>query len=345
MNEIVKYSNELHRINFSALSEAQQNILFTLLYEIKHQNTDFLELDIIKISELADINTRNKDYFIELLNGLTHFQELKFRYEINEQGDLRQEVIFPIIETQLKNNKIFVKVSSGFRERFLLVNNEFTRYELAEFVSLSSKYTKTIYRYLKQFRNTGLWKIKYKDFKEILGIPSSYQTCNIETRIIKPAIKQLTQEKNLFDEKRIPFKNLKIKKIKGRGRGRGGIIEALEFTFDKENTDNKKIKAEKKKIADQNSEIQATEHIEPNLDLYLNKLISTEFGNARITNVEKHNTKLKVTYKLTKNSEIKSELFNSIAELEREIEHATEKNQTASDEAFKNLVKKVKINK
>ena len=226
MNEIVKYSNELHRINFSALSEAQQNILFTLLYEIKHQNTDFLELDIIKISELADINTRNKDYFIELLNGLTHFQELKFRYEINEQGDLRQEVIFPMIETQLKNNKIFVKVSSGFRERFLLVNNEFTRYELAEFVSLSSKYTKTIYRYLKQFRNTGLWKIKYKDFKEILGIPSSYQTCNIETRIIKPAIKQLTQEKNLFDEKRIPFKNLKIKKIKGRGRGRGGIIEA-----------------------------------------------------------------------------------------------------------------------
>ena len=339
MNEIVKYSNELHRINFSALSEAQQNILFTLLYEIKHQNTDFLELDIIKISELADINTRNKDYFIELLNGLAHFQELKFRYEINEQGDLRQEVIFPMIETQLKNNKIFLKVSSGFRERFLLVNNEFTRYELAEFVSLSSKYTKTIYRYLKQFRNTGLWKIKYKDFKEILGIPSSYQTCNIETRIIKPAIKQLTQEKTLFDEKRIPFENLKIKKIKGRGRGRGGIIEALEFTFDKET--NNKSKEDKPEI----QAIQSTEHIEPNLNLYNNKRISTEFGNARILSVEKDNDKLKVAYNLTKNGEIRYDFFNSIAELEEVIQYPEANNQTISAEKIKNLATQIKINK
>ena len=306
MNEVVKYSNELHRINFSALSEAQQNILFTLLYEIKHQNTDFLELDIIKISELADINTRNKGYFIELLNGLTRFQELKFRYEINEQGDLRQEVIFPMLETQLKNNKIFLKVSSGFRERFLLVNNEFTRYELAEFVSLSSKYTKTIYRYLKQFRNTGLWKIDYDEFKEILGIPSSYISTMIDKQIIKPAIKQLTQEKNLFDITRIPFKNLKYEKIKQSNK-----IKFLKFTFDKE------TKETNNKSKENKSEIQTTEHIEPNLDLYVSKLISTEFGNARILNVKKHNNKLKVTYSLTKSNEIKSELFNSTAELER----------------------------
>lgn len=326
MNEVVKYSNELHRINFSALSEAQQNILFTLLYEIKHQNTDFLELDIIKISELADISTRNKSYFIELLNGLTRFQELKIRYEINEQGDLRQEVIFPMIETQLKNNKIFVKVSSGFRERFLLVNNEFTRYELAEFVSLSSKYTKTIYRYLKQFRNTGLWKIDYDEFKEILGIPSSYISTMIDKQIIKPAIKQLTQEKNLFDITRIPFKNLKYEKIKQSNK-----IKFLQFTFDKETKEANK------------SEIQTTEHIEPNLDLYVSKLISTEFGNARILNVEKRNKKLKVTYSLTKSNEIKSELFNSIAELEREIEHAKEKNKNINLENFSNLMTKIKF--
>lgn len=337
MNEIVKYSNELHRINFSALSEAQQNILFTLLYEIKHQNTDFLELDIIKISKLADINTRNKGYFIELLNGLTRFQELKFRYEINEQGDLRQEVIFPMLETQLKDNKIFLKVSSGFRERFLLVNNEFTRYELAEFVSLSSKYTKTIYRYLKQFRHTGLWKIDYDEFKEILGIPNSYISTMIDKQIIKPAIKQLIQEINLFDITRVPFKNLKYEKIKQSNK-----IKFLKFTFDKETKEtNNKSKEDKPEI----QAIQPTEHIEPNLDLYVSKLISTEFGNARILSVEKHNDKLKVTYELTKNCERRSELFNSTAELERNIEQATANNQTISAEKIKNLVTQVKINK
>ena len=254
MNEVVKYSNELHKINFSALGEAQQNILFTLLYEIKHQNTDFLELDIDKISELAEINTHNQGYFLELLNSLTRFQDLKFRYEIDEHGNLRQEVIFPILETQIQNNKIFIKVSQGFRERFLLVNNAFTRYELAEFVSLSSKYTKTIYRYLKQFRHNGFWKINYSEFKELLGIPKSYKTCDIDKQIIKPTLKELQKERNLFDMKRTPFKNLKVKKIKGKGKGRGGAIETLEFTFTAENTDNKKTKAEKKEIADQRAE-------------------------------------------------------------------------------------------
>lgn len=332
MNEVVKYSNELHKINFSALSEAQQNILFTLLYEIKHQNTDFLELDIIKISKLADINTRNKGYFIELLNGLTRFQELKFRYEINEQGDLRQEVIFPMLETQLKDNKIFLKVSSGFRERFLLVNNEFTRYELAEFVSLSSKYTKTIYRYLKQFRHTGLWKIDYDEFKEILGIPNSYISTMIDKQIIKPAIKQLIQEKHLFDIIRVPFKNLKYEKIKQSNK-----IKFLKFTFEKEVL---KLKTEETN----KPEIQTTNHIEPNLDLYNGKLIITDAGNnARILNVVKQDNNLKVTYALTKNGDIKYKLFNSIAELESNIEQAKAKNQTITAEKINNLVTKIKI--
>ena len=103
-----------------------------------------------------------------------------------------------------------------------------------------------------------------------------------------------------------------------------------------------KIKETNNKSKKNKSEIQI-EHIEPNLDLYIGKLISTEFGNARITNVEKHNNKLKVTYSLTKSNEIKFELFNSIAELEREIEHATEKSKNMSVEKLNDLLTKIKI--
>ena len=97
----------------------------------------------------------------------------------------------------------------------------------AEFVGFSGTYAKTIYRYLKQFRQTGLWRIKYKDFIELLGIPNSYRATNIDQQILKPAIRELSSERNLFDQHRTPFKGLMIKKIKS-----GRSIDALEFYFE-----------------------------------------------------------------------------------------------------------------
>ena len=39
MKEIVKYSNELNKVNFSSLKETQLNVLFTILAKIRHENT------------------------------------------------------------------------------------------------------------------------------------------------------------------------------------------------------------------------------------------------------------------------------------------------------------------
>ncbi|WP_181000029.1 replication initiation protein, partial [Campylobacter concisus] len=99
-------------------------------------------------------------------------------------------------------------------------------YELAESVTLSDTYTKKIYRYLKQYRQTGRWCIRYDDFKELLGIPENYKAGNIEQRILKPTIKELSAERNLFDMRRTPFQKLSVRKFK-----KGREIETLEFTF------------------------------------------------------------------------------------------------------------------
>ncbi len=149
-------------------------------------------------------------------------------YETNNKGDLAQEIIFPKIETDSENRVLKIKVSKNFKDRYIdSPLKGWTRHELAEFVNLSGTYAKTIYRYLKQFRAQGWWHIKYKDFKELLEIPESYQARNIDQQILKPAIKELASERNLFDQRRTPFKGLMIKKIKS-----GRNIEALEFYFE-----------------------------------------------------------------------------------------------------------------
>lgn len=226
MNEVVKYSNELHELKFNSMNEAQQNVFFTLLQQFRKASGDTLELDFNKLFELAQIS-QGTNYRKEILDKIGKLQEFKFRYQINELGDLRQDVIFPSIETDSKNKVLRIRVSRGFKERY--INSPlkgWTRYELAEFVNLSGTYTKTIYRYLKQYRQTGRWRIRYDDFKELLGIPESYRATNIDQQILKPALKELSAERNLFDMCRTPFEKLVVIKHK-----KGREIEALEFCF------------------------------------------------------------------------------------------------------------------
>ena len=226
MNEVVKYSNELHELKFNSMNEAQQNVFFTLLQQFRKASSDTLELDFNKLFELAQIS-QGTNYRKEILDKLSRLQEFKFRYQINDLGDLRQDVIFPSIETDSKNKILKIRVSQGFKERY--INSPlkgWTRYELAEFVNLSGTYTKTIYRYLKQFKSSGRWRIRYDDFKELLGVPEKYRASEIDKWILKPAIKELSAERNLFDMRRTPFKKLVVIKHK-----KGREIEALEFCF------------------------------------------------------------------------------------------------------------------
>jgi len=202
------------------------NIFFTLLQQLRNSSDYTLELDFNKVFELAQI-ADNSSYRKEILDKLSKLQEFKFRYETNNKGDLAQEVIFPKIETDSKNKVLKIKVSEDFKDRY--INSPlkgWTRYELAEFVNLSGTYTKTIYRYLKQFRSSGRWRIRYDDFKELLGIPESYRATNIDQQILKPTIKELSAERNLFDMRRTPFQKLSVRKFK-----KGREIETLEFTF------------------------------------------------------------------------------------------------------------------
>ena len=231
MKEIVKYSNELNKVNFSSLKETQLNVLFTILAKIRHENTkDGITIPTKELFELADINNGG-GYRANLLSSLGVLQDFKIQYTDERNSDKNataQEVIFPRLQIyDDKNGEVLnVKVSEAFRERYLKAMPQFTRFELEEFVNLSGTYAKTIYRFLKQYRQTGVWRVKYKDFIELLGIPESYRATNIDQQILKPVIKQLSTERNLFDLRRIPFKGLMVRKIKS-----GKFIEALEFCF------------------------------------------------------------------------------------------------------------------
>ena len=224
----IAYKNDLNAINLNGLSETQMNIFFTLLERLQYSQDNTIKIELNELYELAQIPL-STEFRKSILERLKVLQNYTFMYDPSPTKTA-QLVILPYLEIDSEQKIIKAEVMPQFKERYLTSDfgkGKWTKYDLMEFVYLPSTYTKTIYRFLKQWRTQGKWEISYNDFKDILGIPHSYQASDIDKQIIKPSIKVLSEiTHTLFDTERTPFENLKCEKIK-----KGRKIETLIFRF------------------------------------------------------------------------------------------------------------------
>ena len=66
-----------------------------------------------------------------------------------------------------------------------------TQFEFFEFATLISVYSKTVYRFLKQYRKTGFWKVSLEDFKSLLSVQNLIALATLIKRVLKPVMKEL----------------------------------------------------------------------------------------------------------------------------------------------------------
>ena len=86
-----------------------------------------------------------------------------------------------------------------------------------------------------------------EDFRHLLSIPDSYKSGNIDQQILNPTLEQLGGS----DENAI-FKNLKLEKIKKKGRGRGGVLAGYKFEWETEERKQFTPKPTKSKVKKEN---------------------------------------------------------------------------------------------
>ena len=306
MQDLVKFHNDLNKVKLPSLTEQEQNIFFGIISKIKTKgegkigratiistpNQISYSKETIKFTpqELLEFSTENLTNKA-LGDLLTTLREKIFKADFTmliekDDEDLIGKVIINLFETFAllypKNDTEYnnlLRVEMTIHPYFAYLVNElradFTRFELAEFIALSGKYTKTLYRLLKQFRQTGWAEWDFKEFKDLLDIPEDYEMCNIDQRILKPAIKELTQERNLFDfGKRIPFKDLKYTKIK---KG-GNKVTAIRFEWKKE-----KVQEGLESLTEKAKITNTTYTKEPNLKAYCGLYVDIPTTQGRVT--------------------------------------------------------------
>lgn len=251
MDNIVKYHNDLNKLKFYLFGELEQNILMGVFLNARFHNTKEFILNADDIAKfLPQRNPSKQEIFNRVMSLRENLFKIDYTHEIKLDNGLIELSFYNIFSVftlvYTTENREFeylkIKISDDFSYLIHNLTKFMTQFELEEFLFLSGKYAKALYIHLKQFRTTGIWRVKWDDFKEILGIPSSYQICDIDKRILNPCVEQLSSPLNLFElhenktkkATRTLFKNLKYTKIKGKGRGRGGAIKEIEFTFDKQ---------------------------------------------------------------------------------------------------------------
>lgn len=223
-NEIVKYSNQFNAQALRKFTALDLDLLMAIAARVRDKEIDEVTFTFEELRRLAHVkkNLTDKELAARIVEVNDRLLACRFRF----QDDSRtvQFTLFSGFETDWKTRKLLVAVNPRFS--FLLndLTSQFTRFELAEFTALKSSYAKETYRRLKQYRQTGVWKVSIEEFRRLLDVPESYQTCDLNKRVLKPIQEELWPLLNLVVHKKFR---------KGAGRGRRSLA-GFEFEFDPE---------------------------------------------------------------------------------------------------------------
>ena len=247
--QIVQFRNDLNKIPLGKLSSQEQNLLVEVLLDLKDVGTNEVVFSRNRLLEMIPFKNLTNSQLTEVIKNLDkNFFTLHFEQLIKEQNGSETHRfinLFKIFEYNINSSGAieYLKIQVDPDMAYILndLTSQYTRFELADFLSMQSRYSKTLFRLLKQFRTQGWAHFDWEEFKSLMGIPESYLTRNIDQRVLKVAVNELSWDggqtdffKDKHGAKRPVFKNLTYEKIKGSGRGRGGKIVAIKFYFDAE---------------------------------------------------------------------------------------------------------------
>lgn len=222
MNEVVKYNNILNSVNFRNFTENDFDLLMCICARMRDLGEQTQVFDYAYLMDLVNWDkTQRIDLFHEELKRMSD----KLR-QIGGVIDITPDefVCFNLFTTFRGNRQkkhLTVNVNPDFAYVLNDLTNNFTRFELSEYVHLSGRYSKQLYQSLKQYRNAGWWQISLEDIRHRLSIPDSMETRNIKPKILNSSIETIRSCKG--------FSDLNVDVVRSRERGRA--VTGYKFTW------------------------------------------------------------------------------------------------------------------
>jgi plasmid replication initiation protein len=196
-------------------TELQLDLLFFLLSKLRKDKQDSVyELNIKDLSLLT-----GKKYNAAYLHKATSDMGSRV-FEVQTETRYRQLWMFQRVDYLLGQGVIEIKLTEDITPYLFDLKENFTSYELASALRLTSKYAKRIYQYCSQWKDQGETK-KYdiQDFKHMLGLlddkgkDKAVRMSDFRESVLDVAVKQINEHTELHIsyklEKRVrTYKNI-----------------------------------------------------------------------------------------------------------------------------------------
>ncbi|EAJ7130056.1 replication initiation protein [Campylobacter upsaliensis] len=230
-NSKIVYRNEMNSIRFPNFSAMDFNLFFTICYfGIKqNKNKRALKKSVkIKFDDLRIFMPQIKNkkrFFDEIAKFVKYKLNLigvnVFEYDevLEENGVLRKidngkrklkgAVFIKKYVLDEENEELYLEFTS-YAYSLLNEFGNFMSFDMNEFCSFENKYTKTLFRLLKQYENSNTHTdeanpnikaitMTKDEFKKFMNTPDNYETKDLERKVIKPSIKEIKSKTSYFN--------------------------------------------------------------------------------------------------------------------------------------------------
>ena len=237
--DIVKYSNELNRLNMSDLKEKELELFYAICCQLKNRGTDEIVIDITDFKKAFNISNKiDKKRFKEYIKSVhKKFGELK--HTIETENEIITVIFFKKFVTNIKENTMIISVNKEYSYILNNIVQYYTQFSFKEYQSLKSKYSKILMPQLAQWNSVRKKEFTKEELFELLGATKSYKNdiSSFNKRILKPVISELEKV----------FYNLKVKPIKNTSGNSKNEINSYSFTWSDKTKKENIIEAEEVK--------------------------------------------------------------------------------------------------
>lgn len=234
-DKIVKYNNELNKLNMGSLKEKELELFYAICVKLRDRGTDEIVLDITDFkNEFYISNKIDKKRFREYIKSVQS-KFLNMQFVLETEKKIEMGVFFTTFSTDLESNQMIIRINKPYAYILNDLVEYYTKFSFLEYQSLKSKYSKIIMPRLSQWNSIRKKEFLKDELFNILGITEAYKNdlSSFNKRVLKP----------ITDELKNVFHNLKIQPIKKRNK-----IYSYLFTWsDKTKNENNVIEAKEVK--------------------------------------------------------------------------------------------------
>lgn len=225
-NKLLFYGNMLNTVSLSKLTKVQADVFMALLSNARDCNRKeekvTISISLKEIREYTDNSSIKSSTISRTVKELECIKVISINsnehYYLISSSTITSKGSFEVVFSS------FVSEGSRYRE------SEHTSLNLSEYSNLKSRFSKELYRTLRQFRTLGELIIEKENIVKLLQPPKSYN----EYDFIRKTLLKAVEDNNKY------FSNLKIGNLTGNY-----LPEVLKFEFDKHKKESIDIMLEK----------------------------------------------------------------------------------------------------